>query len=63
MRWSIESRVPFLENDFAQFLLSLPENYLVSNEGLSKNIFRRSMEGIVPKEVLYRRDKIGFETP
>lgn len=63
MRWSIESRVPFLENDFAQLLLSLPENYLVSNEGLSKNIFRRSMEGIVPKEVLYRRDKIGFETP
>lgn len=63
MRWSIESRVPFLTNDMAEFLLSLPENYLVSNKGETKYIFRKAMRGIVPDAILDRKDKIGFATP
>jgi len=63
MRWSIESRVPFLTTDLAEFLLSLPEEYLLSNKGETKYIFRRAMRGIVPDEILDRKDKIGFETP
>jgi asparagine synthase (glutamine-hydrolysing) len=62
MRWSVESRVPFLTIDIAEFLLSLPEHYLISHEGETKSIFRTSMRGIVPDEVLDRRDKVGFET-
>jgi asparagine synthase (glutamine-hydrolysing) len=62
MRWSVESRVPFLTIDIAEFLLSLPEHYLISYEGETKSIFRTSMRGIVPDEVLDRRDKVGFET-
>ena len=63
MNWSIESRVPFLTTDLAEFALSLPENYLISSEGRTKNIFREAMKGIVPDLVLNRKDKIGFETP
>jgi asparagine synthase (glutamine-hydrolysing) len=63
MRWSIESRVPFLTNDFAQLMLSFPENYLVGSNGETKKIFRNAMRGIVPDEILDRKDKIGFETP
>lgn len=63
MRFSIESRVPFLSNDIAAFTLSLPENYLISNNGETKHIFRYAMKGIVPDEILSRRDKVGFETP
>jgi asparagine synthase (glutamine-hydrolysing) len=63
MRWSVESRVPFLTSDIANFLLSLPENYLISQQGETKSVFRAAMRGIVPDEVLDRRDKIGFETP
>jgi asparagine synthase (glutamine-hydrolysing) len=63
MRWSIESRVPFLTNDMAEFLLSMPENYLVSDKGETKYIFRKAMRGIVPDTVLDRKDKIGFATP
>jgi asparagine synthase (glutamine-hydrolysing) len=63
MSWSIESRVPFLTTDIAEFLLRLPESYLLGPEGDTKRIFRAAMKGIVPDEVLNRRDKIGFQTP
>jgi len=63
MRFSVESRVPFLTRELADFLLSLPEAYLISPEGETKHIFRTAMRGIVPDDVLDRRDKIGFETP
>lgn len=63
MRWSIESRVPFLTTEIAQFLLSLPEHYLVSKGGETKYIFRAAMRGIVPDAILDRRDKVGFSTP
>ncbi|MDR0210300.1 MAG: asparagine synthase (glutamine-hydrolyzing) [Pseudomonas putida] len=63
MRFSIESRVPFLSTGLTEFLLSLPENYLVSDAGETKYIFRAAMRGIVPDEILDRRDKIGFQTP
>lgn len=63
MTFSIENRVPFLSIPFVEFLFSLPESFFFSNEGLSKNIFRDAMRGIVPDEILNRKDKIGFETP
>lgn len=63
MRFSIESRVPFLTIDFVNLLLSLPERYLISPNGETKHIFRAAMRGIVPDDVLDRKDKIGFATP
>ncbi len=63
MAYSIESRVPFLTTDLADFILSLPEKYIVSNQGVTKAIFREAMRGIVPQAILDRRDKIGFATP
>ena len=63
MRWSIESRVPFLNPNLIKLTQSLPFHYLVSDDCVTKNIFREAMRGIVPDEVLDRTDKIGFETP
>ena len=63
MRWSVESRVPFLTTKFAEYLLKLPENYLLSDSGQTKHIFREAMRGIVPDVILDRQDKIGFQTP
>lgn len=63
MRWSVESRVPFLTIEMAEFVLSLPESFLLGPNGETKRIFRAAMRGIVPDEILDRRDKIGFATP
>ena len=63
MAFSIESRVPFLTIPLVEFLLSLPEQYLISDESITKHVFREAMRGIVPDEILDRKDKIGFATP
>ena len=63
MFYSIESRVPFLSPGISRFLLTMPTEYLVSDSGQTKRLFRKSMRGIVPDAILDRRDKIGFETP
>ena len=63
MRFSIESRVPFLTREMVEFLLSLPEEYLIAADGTTKAVFRQAMRGLVPDVVLDRKDKIGFATP
>jgi asparagine synthase (glutamine-hydrolysing) len=63
MRFSVESRVPFLDRALVDFVLSLPERYLVDDRGTSKAILRSALRGIVPDGILDRRDKVGFETP
>lgn len=60
---SIESRVPFLTKDFADFVSRLPDEYLVSSHGVTKSIFREAMRGIVPDVLLERRDKVQFVAP
>jgi asparagine synthase (glutamine-hydrolysing) len=46
-----------------EFLLGLPEEFLLSKEGQTKRVFREAMRGIVPDEVIDRKDKVGFVTP
>lgn len=63
MRFSIESRVPFLDRGLTEFLFSLPEDWLVGPDGTTKRILRDAMRGWIPDAVIDRRDKVGFETP
>ena len=63
MRWSVESRVPFLNADMVEFVLGLPEEYLISPSAVTKHVFREAMRGMVPDQVLDRHDKVGFEPP
>jgi asparagine synthase (glutamine-hydrolysing) len=63
MAFSVESRVPFLTPELVKFMLSLPEHYVLAEDGMSKAVFREAMRGIVPDAILDRRDKIGFATP
>jgi asparagine synthase (glutamine-hydrolysing) len=63
MAHSIESRVPFLTPQLAQFILSLPEEYLIDDRGQTKAVFRRAMRGVIPEPILRRQDKIGFAAP
>lgn len=62
MAHSIESRFPFLDYRFLEYSLSLPPNYKIK-EGWSKYILRKSVETLLDKEVVWRRNKLGFEAP
>lgn len=62
MRWSIESRVPFLDFRLVELVMSLPSCYKI-NGGVTKCILRKALDGLVSDRILNRRDKIGFATP
>jgi asparagine synthase (glutamine-hydrolysing) len=62
MAFSIESRVPFLDVNLVELLLSVnPEMNM--RKGWTKYLFRKTMDSKLPEEVCWRRDKKGFETP
>lgn len=63
MHFSIESRVPFLDRKMIEYVFTLPESFLLSPQGETKHLLRRALRGLVPAEIIERKDKIGFETP
>lgn len=63
MAFSIESRVPFCYRPLVEFSLNLPEEYLVTDQGLTKAVLRQAMQDLVPQAIVDRSDKVGFETP
>lgn len=62
MHFSIESRLPFLDQRLVEYVASLPLDFKI-RDGWTKRILREAMRGIVPPEITSRRSKIGFETP
>jgi asparagine synthase (glutamine-hydrolysing) len=58
---SLEARSPFLDRDLAEFVATLPSTYKVRGREL-KYLLKRSLEGLVPAENMYRR-KQGFAVP
>lgn len=62
MAFSIETRLPFLDYRLVEFVFSLPDTERLDGT-TTKAILRRSLAGRIPKPVLARRDKMGFETP
>ncbi len=61
MASSIESRVPFLDHTFVEFASRVPDSLKI-RDGIGKYIIKRSVEDLLPKEIIYRK-KMGFPTP
>lgn len=62
MAFSVESRVPFLEPELVNFVLSLPAEFKIKN-GYTKAILRDALSDVMPDEIRYRINKLGFPTP
>jgi asparagine synthase (glutamine-hydrolysing) len=62
MRHSIETRLPFLDYRLVEFAISLPLPAKICN-GWTKYVLRRAMRQELPPEIVWRRDKMGFEAP
>jgi len=61
MAHSREVRLPFLYHELIEFLFTLPATMKI-NEGWTKWIMRETFD-ILPKEIGWRTDKIGYEPP
>jgi asparagine synthase (glutamine-hydrolysing) len=62
MAHGVEVRLPFLSHPLVEFLFSLPPDLKIHN-GWTKWLLRKSVEDILPSQIVWRKDKIGFEPP
>lgn len=62
MAHSREVRLPFLQHQLVQFVLSTPSSYRY-RDGYSKWMLRETVKTLLPKALVWRSGKIGFEPP
>lgn len=62
MAHSIETRLPFLDYKVVEAALSIKPEFKI-NEGWSKFILRNMIEQDLPNEIVWRKQKFGFESP
>ncbi len=61
MAHSLEVRVPLLDHKFVEWIANVPVSQKL-RRGEGKYIFKRSLEGRLPDDILYRQ-KMGFAVP
>ena len=61
MHFSIEARVPMLDNDLVDFIEGLPVEFKINGRN-GKYIHKKFAESVLPREIIYRRKK-GFKSP
>lgn len=57
-----EIRLPFLNHELVEFIFSLPAT-LKMHSGFTKYILRKTMNGVLPNEIVWRTEKVGYEPP
>ncbi|NTW83792.1 MAG: asparagine synthase (glutamine-hydrolyzing) [Chlorobiaceae bacterium] len=62
MAWSREIRLPFLDPQMIEMLITAPAEYKLNN-GWTKYSLRCAMEPFLPAEIVWRKDKKGFINP
>ena len=56
--WGLEARAPFTDQRIVDYALALP-----ASERIGKRHLRAAVRGIVPDEIIDRRDKMGMPIP
>ncbi len=62
MAHGLESRVPLLDHKLVEFAASVPAD-IKFKDGQLKRLLKIAGQGILPNEILNRRDKMGFPVP
>ncbi len=62
MAFSVEARVPYLDHQLVEFVMSLPSGFKIRN-AFTKRVLREGMAGVLPDKIRWRVSKLGFATP
>jgi asparagine synthase (glutamine-hydrolysing) len=62
MAHSVESRLPFLDYELAEFVVRCPVSVKL-RDGWSKWLLRSALVGTLPEKIRLRKTKLGFDTP
>ncbi|MEI8053909.1 MAG: asparagine synthase (glutamine-hydrolyzing) [Bacteroidota bacterium] len=62
MAHGCEARMPYLNHELVSFVFSIPSRYKLNN-GFTKSVLRKMMNDRLPKEIVWRTDKVAYEPP
>ncbi|WP_419773856.1 asparagine synthase (glutamine-hydrolyzing) [Halarcobacter sp.] len=62
MKCSIETRLPFIDYNVLQSAISINNKYKIKS-GWTKYILRKTIEKVLPENIVWRKNKFGFEAP
>ena len=62
MLHSLESRLPFMDYRLVEYAFKLPSCYKIQ-QGYGKYIHRKAMDDVLPDNIIYDMNKIGFKSP
>ena len=62
MAHSREVRIPFLYHELVEYAFSLPSTCKI-HLGWTKWILRKSFADLLPTEICWRKEKVGYEPP
>ncbi len=62
MAASLESRVPFLDTELVEKVMTIPDRRLLEG-GFSKAVLRGAVHKHLPRSIVERNDKMGFPVP
>lgn len=62
MAHGVEVRLPFLQHELVEFLMSLPASFKVK-KGYTKYLLRTMQQNRLPDAIVWRKRKVGFEPP
>ena len=62
-RIGLETRYPMLDHELVEFCATIPEQLKIRGWFDTKYILKKAMEPVLPREIVYREDKLGHSIP
>ena len=62
-RYNLDIRYPLLDHELVEYCASMPTAMKIKGWFDTKYIFKKTMEGTLPHDIIYRKDKLGHSIP
>ena len=62
-RIGLETRYPMLDHELVEYCATIPEQLKIRGWFDTKYILKKAMEPVLPREIVYREDKLGHSIP
>lgn len=61
--FGIDTRFPLLDHRLIEYTSTIPSDLKIKGMSDTKYIFKKSMEKVLPHDIVYRKDKLGHSIP
>jgi len=62
-RFGVEARFPMLDYRLVEYAATIPPDLKIRQGSDTKYILRNTMKGLLPDEIIFRKDKLGHSVP